>query len=127
MIAPDEFQPTPLPMPRKPRARPPVATTQELKLRESRLKEKELQKITRKILVTTEAARGSISLHLHDEIAQTLLGIHVRLLSLKQEARANNEGFAQELITTQRLVKESVETINRFASKLAIPDENQGT
>lgn len=123
MIAPEQPDPL-LPPLRQPRKRPRVTTPLDLQLKASRLKEQRLRRLTRQILTATEAARGTISHHLHDEIAQTLLGIHVRLLALKQEAITNEEGFAQELVTTRRLVAESVQTINRFARKLAIPDEN---
>lgn len=93
-------------------------------LRASRLKEQQLRGMTRKILASTELEHLQLSLQIHDEIVQTLLGIHVRLLALKQESITGHASFDRELITTQRLVKQSVRIINRFARKLALPYAN---
>ena len=84
-------------------------------LEESCLLEKNLQGITHQILAANEAERKLMSLQLHDEIAQTLLGIHVRLLTLKQQVAARDVSLILEIDTTQRLVEESVKTIHRFA------------
>ena len=92
-------------------------------LKESLLLEKNLQDMTRKILAANEEARRKMSLQLHDEIGQTLLGIHVKLLSLKKEAADRHLGLAKEIATTQRLVAASVETINRFAHEFGAPHE----
>ena len=124
MMDSDQPYPSTPPVPRK-RSR--VEPSQELKLEESRRNEQQLRDITRKILAATEATRGTISHRLHDEIAQALLGIHVRLLALKQEAATNDQSFVRELSTTQRLVADSFQTIDRFARELAVPDENQIT
>jgi signal transduction histidine kinase len=93
-------------------------------LKESRLLEKHLRDMTRKILSASEEQRKKMSLQLQDEIAQTLLGIHVRLLSLKAEATANQAGLAKEIATTQQLVEASVKTINQFAREFGISHEN---
>jgi hypothetical protein len=44
-----------------------------------------------------------------------LLGINVRLLSLKREARRNTKGFKNEIASTQRLVVKSAESVRRVA------------
>ncbi|MDZ4401749.1 histidine kinase [Prosthecobacter sp.] len=93
----------------------------DLLLKESLLLEKNLLDMTRKILAANEEERKKMSLQLHDEIGQTLLGIHVKLLSLKKEAAAQHLGLAKEIATTQRLVEASVETINRFAHEFGTP------
>jgi signal transduction histidine kinase len=84
-------------------------------LKESRLLQKRLRHLTHQLLRTQEDKRKKISRTLHDEIAQTLLGINVRLLTLKQEATANTKGFKKEIASTQRLVGKSAKTISRFA------------
>jgi two-component system, NarL family, sensor histidine kinase DegS len=84
-------------------------------LEESRHLQKHLQRLTHRILSAQENDRKKISRELRDEIAQTLLGINVRLLTLKKGATARNEGLAKEIASTQRLVKKSVKTISRFA------------
>ena len=92
-------------------------------LKESVLLEKNLRNMTRRILAANEEERKRMSLQLHDEIAQTLLGIHVKLLSLKKEAAARHLGLAKEIATTQRLVEASMETLNRFAREFGTPHE----
>jgi len=84
-------------------------------LGESRRLQKHLQQLTRQILTAQEDKRKQISRELQDEIAQTLLGINVRLLTLKKEASLNAAGFKKDLVGTQQLVDKSVKTIRRFA------------
>ena len=84
-------------------------------LEESHRLQKHLQKLAHQILTAQESKRKTISRDLQDEIAQTLLGINVRLLSLKKEAALNAEGFNKEIASTQRLVDQSVTSIKRFA------------
>ena len=63
--------------------------------------------------------RHTISHQLHqDEIAETVLSIHVRLLNLKTAARGNTTNLTKEIASTQRMVEESVQSINRFAREL---------
>jgi signal transduction histidine kinase len=59
--------------------------------------------------------RYQISRALQDEIAQTLLGINVRLLSLKKEATLNTAGLQKEIASTQRLVVHLAESVRRVA------------
>ena len=77
-----------------------------------------LRQLTHRVLAAQEDERKKISQELQDEIAQTLLGINVRLLTLKQNARINNGGIKQEIASTQRLVLESAGTVRRFARGL---------
>jgi signal transduction histidine kinase len=62
-----------------------------------------------------EDNRKRISRDLQDEIAQTLLGVNVRLLTLRKEAALNAKGFKKDISNTQRLVDKSVKSIKRFA------------
>jgi signal transduction histidine kinase len=89
-------------------------------LQESRDLQKHLQRLTRQILSAQEDKRRKISRDLHDEIAQTLLGINVRLLTLKKEAADNAHGLKKEIANTQRLVDKSVKGIKRFAREFGI-------
>jgi signal transduction histidine kinase len=84
-------------------------------LEESRRLQKDLRRLTHQILTAQEDKRKKISRDLQDEIAQTLLGINVRLLTLKKEAGDNAQGFQKEIASTQRLVDKSVKSIQRFA------------
>lgn len=87
-------------------------------LEESLQLQKRLRQLTHRVLLAQEDDRRSISLALHDEIAQTLLGINVRLLSLKQEARVNQKGLKSGIANTQRLVVKSVKSVRRVAREL---------
>ena len=59
-----------------------------------------------------------MSLHLQDDIAQTMIGIHVRLLALKKAVSIKHEDFAEQITTTERLMAQSVKTIGSFANAL---------
>jgi two-component system, NarL family, sensor histidine kinase DegS len=74
-----------------------------------------LRQLTHEVLTAQEDERKKISRELQDEIAQTLLGINVRLLSLKQEARTNTKGLKNEIASTQKLVLESAKSVRRAA------------
>jgi signal transduction histidine kinase len=74
-----------------------------------------LRQLTHKVLAAQEVERKKISSELQDEIAQTLLGINVRLLTLKQEARTNTKGLKNEIASTQRLVLKSAKSVRRVA------------
>ncbi len=74
-----------------------------------------LRQLTHEVLAAQEDERKKISRELQDEIAQTLLGINVRLLSLRQEARTNTKGLKNEIASTQRLVLKSAKSVRRVA------------
>jgi signal transduction histidine kinase len=87
--------------------------------------QKHLQRLTHQILSAQEDKRKKISRDLHDEIAQTLLGINVRLLTLKKEAAIDASDLKKEIASTQRLVDKSVKSINRFAREFGIHNRTQ--
>jgi signal transduction histidine kinase len=84
-------------------------------LDESRRLQRHLRHLTHQIFTAQEDKRRKIGHDLQDEIAQTLLGINVRLLTLKREASINKQGLKKEIASTQRLVDKSVRSIKRFA------------
>jgi signal transduction histidine kinase len=84
-------------------------------LEESLTLQKRLRQLTHQVLAAHEDERRKISRELQDEIGQTLLGINVRLLSLKQEARNNTRGLKKEIASTQRLVVKSARSVRRVA------------
>jgi signal transduction histidine kinase len=84
-------------------------------LKDSLQLQEDLRQLTRQVLTSQEAERKKISLELQNEIAQTLLGINVRLLSLKKEARVNTKGLKNEIASTQRLVVKSARSVRRAA------------
>jgi signal transduction histidine kinase len=89
-------------------------------LKESCRLQRHLQHLTHRILSVQEDKRKQMSCDLHDNIAQTLLGINVRLLTLKKEAAINAHGLKKEIVNTQRLVDKSVKSIKRFAREFSI-------
>ena len=76
-----------------------------------------LRQLTHQVLAAQEDERKKISLELQDEVAQTLLGINVRLISLKQESRVNTKDLKSEIASTQRLVARSAKSVRRVASE----------
>ncbi len=96
-------------------------------LNESRRLQKHLQRLTHQIMSAQEHKRKEISRNLHDEIAQTLLGIHVRLLTLKKEAAIDASDLKKEIASTQRLVDKSVKIIKRFAREFGIHHRTQSS
>jgi signal transduction histidine kinase len=82
-------------------------------LEESRRLQKHLRALTHRILAAQENKRKKVSSDLQNEIAQTLLGINVRLLTLKQEARVRAENLQKEIASTRRLVEKSMKSIKR--------------
>jgi signal transduction histidine kinase len=87
-------------------------------LEESLTLQEHLRHLTHQILSAQEAERKKISRELRDETAQTLLGINVRLLTLKKAVRGNKANLKKEIANTQRLVQQSVQSINQFACEL---------
>jgi signal transduction histidine kinase len=77
-----------------------------------------LRQLTHQVLAAQEDERRRISRELQDEIAQTLLGINVRLLSLKIEARNNSKGLKSTIANTQRLVTKSARSVREVGRKI---------
>jgi signal transduction histidine kinase len=88
-------------------------------LQESLALQKHLQRLTHRILWAQENKRKKISHELQDEITQTLLGINVRLLTLKAGATRNARSLNEDIARTQRVVDKSAQTIAGFARKYA--------
>jgi signal transduction histidine kinase len=80
--------------------------------------QKDLRRMTRKMLVAQEKERKAISHELQDEVAQTLLGINVRLLTLKRRARSNAEAIKNDIAATQQLVEKTALSTRRVAREL---------
>jgi len=89
-------------------------------LQESQNLQKHMRHLTHQLLSAQEVERTKISHELHDEVAQALLGIHVRLLTLKKAAQGNKTHLRKVIASTQRAVKQSIQSINRFAHELNI-------
>jgi signal transduction histidine kinase len=77
-----------------------------------------LRRLTHQVLAAQEDERKKISSELRDEIAQTLLGINVRLLCVKQEARSSTSDLKNSIASTQRLVANSAKSVRRAGRKI---------
>jgi signal transduction histidine kinase len=89
-------------------------------LRKAHQLQEQLRQLTHRLLSAQEVERGQLSHKLHDGVGQTLLGVNVHLLSLKKAAQSRSVNLTKEIASTQRVVEESVRSINRFAQELAI-------
>jgi signal transduction histidine kinase len=87
-------------------------------LEQSHLQQGQLRHLSRQLLLAQEEERKRISRELHDEIAQTLTSINVRLAALKTEATHNTKGLQNKISSTQRMVEKSVDIVHRFARDL---------
>ena len=87
-------------------------------LKQSRHMQGQLRHLSHQILHAQEEERKRISRELHDEIAQTLVGINVHLAALTREAVDDPRGFQHKIARTQRLVEKSVDIVHRFAREL---------
>ena len=93
-------------------------------LDESLQLQKRLRRLTHRALAAQEDDRKTISHALQNEIAQTLLGINVRLLTLQKEAQGRTKRFKNDIASTQRLIVRSATSVRRVARKFA-PHEPQ--
>ena len=74
-----------------------------------------LRQLTHEVLASQECERKKISRGLQNEIAQTLLGINVSLLSLKQKACGTASGLKNRIASTRRLVAKSSKSVRQAA------------
>jgi signal transduction histidine kinase len=74
-------------------------------LKESHHVQEQLRHLTHQLLSAQEEERKQTSRELRDEIAQTLLAIDIRLVTLKKEAALSTKGFEKELASLNSLRK----------------------
>ena len=84
-------------------------------LKESRNLQRQLRYRIRKLIMIQEDGRRKHSHHLRNEIAQTLLALDIRLLSLKEAGMAGIRKLSKEIAETQGLVRQSGKTLMRLA------------
>lgn len=87
-------------------------------LEKSNLLKEQLQELSRKVLSAQEDERKRISRELHDVIAQALMGINVRLATLKSAAGINSRSLDRNIALTQKMVTKSANIVHQFAREL---------
>jgi signal transduction histidine kinase len=87
-------------------------------LKESLKLQAELRTLTHRVFSAQEDERLKLSEKLQNEIAQTLIGIHVRLTAMKREARSSTKGFRSQIHHTQQLVKKSANSLAAVANSI---------
>ncbi|MCH6255705.1 histidine kinase [Puniceicoccaceae bacterium K14] len=87
-------------------------------LEEARSQKEEVRQLTHQFLLAQERERKEISRDLHDEIAQVLAGINVRLAALKKVVQIGGEDISERIDQTQKLVEHSVAAVHRYALRL---------
>lgn len=92
-------------------------------LKESQSMQESLRVLARRVLTEQEDERGQISSKLRDEIGQVLLGINVRLLTLKQKGTMDAKLLLKDIANTQALVEKSMADMRRVARKLQPANE----
>jgi PAS domain S-box-containing protein len=90
-------------------------------LEQSRHMQEQLRHLSHLVLRAQEEERKRISHELHDQVAQTLVGINLELIALALEAGSKTAVFKKRFARTQRLVEDSVNTLHRFTSELRPP------
>ncbi len=85
-----------------------------LLLQESSRLQHRLRRQTREILSAQEEQRSKTSRQLHDEIAQVLLAIDLRLLAVKTSTQNSTQKLGKEIAGTQRMMQQSAQTIKRL-------------
>ncbi len=87
-------------------------------LEQSRHMQEQLRHLSHRLLQAQEEERKRISRELHDEIAQTLVGVNFHLENLARETKANPKGLMQKIVRTQKLVEKSIHVVHQFAREL---------
>ena len=90
-------------------------------LKESLHLQEGLRRLTRQVLAAQEDERKKVSGDLQDQIAQTLLGINIRLQSLKKEAGFSLKELKKDISSTQQLVARSARSVQRVAREVGNP------
>lgn len=87
-------------------------------LSESQSQQRQVRQLTYQFFLAQEQERKEISRDLHDEIAQVLAGINVRLTALKKVAQIGKRDIGERIDQTQKLVEQSVAAVHRYALRL---------
>ena len=85
------------------------------RLRHADRQQQQSRILSHMILSAQEEERKTLSRDLHDVIAQTLTGVHLRLTTLKREAEPGTKDLKRSIDRTQRLVEQAFHIVSSFA------------
>jgi signal transduction histidine kinase len=88
------------------------------RLKKSLELQERMRRLTHQVLAAQETERGQLSRKLQNDLAQTLLGLNVRLLLLRQAARNKAKGLKNEIASAQRVVVKSAKSVRKLAREL---------
>lgn len=89
-----------------------------LLLTQSQRMQRQLRRLTQRVLTAQEDERRMISRELHDEVVQLLAGVNVQLAALTLDRSLDVRRLRQRITRTRRLVERSIDAVHRFAREL---------
>jgi signal transduction histidine kinase len=92
-------------------------------LQRSNLLQGRVRDRARKAMSKQEDERGKISRLLHDDIAQGLLALHIRLLTFRKSAKADMGSIKKRIAKTQQVVDNAARTVGRLGHEPDIHHE----
>jgi len=92
------------------------ATAANLMQDESRQLQRHLLDLTRRLLTINEAEHRRIGGRLQDQVLQSLVGIHIRLLALDKQAILSSKDLNKQIASTRRSVQKSWHAFQRAAN-----------
>jgi signal transduction histidine kinase len=95
----------------------------DLMLHESRQLQQHLLDLTRRLLTVGEMEHRRIGGGLQDQILQTLVGIHIRLLALDRQVSLSGDDLNKHIATVRRALQESWNTLRRPTRAAAVKNE----
>lgn len=91
----------------------------DLILHESRQLQQHLLDLTRRLLTVGESEHRRIGGGLQDQILQTLVGIHIRLLALDRQVSLSGDDLNKHIANVRRALRESCNTLRRTTRTVA--------
>lgn len=90
-------------------------------LEQSKAMQEQLRQMSHVVLRAQEAERKRISRELHDQVAQSLIGVNLDLTNLARTAEGRPGALRRGIVQAQRLMEASVNSLQRFAQELRPP------
>ena len=84
-------------------------------LREAVRFQERLQALVHRLIATDEEHRMQVGLKRQEEIVQNLISVQLQITALDMELSKGTVEFKKEIASTQRMVRQSVKTVNKLA------------